>query len=169
MDLRGRHRLDGHIATVTIDRVLLGIVSHPAAGHFVVPQRDIDTSPEVLIADRLGRAEVFPAEIVLSPFDQPVLQTASDVAIRGDQGDFARLIEGFEPSDHGHEGDAIGVEDGFVIPGFRFKAVFDVFQDESPSACIVLWETECLSRCAFAEQQKMGLDRGNHASLGSEC
>jgi hypothetical protein len=65
--------LDWHIATITIDRVLLGIVSHPTAGHFVVPQGDIDTSPEVLIADRLDRAEVFPAEVVFSPFDQPVL------------------------------------------------------------------------------------------------
>ena len=56
-----------------------------------------------------------------------------------------------------------------MIPGFCFNAVFDVFQDESPSACIVFGKTERLSRCAFAEQQKMGLDRGNHASLGSEC
>jgi hypothetical protein len=113
---------------------VLWIVGHPTAGDFVVSQCDIDASPEISVSDRLDRTEVFPAEVGFTPFTQSVLQTASNVAVVGNHGDFAGLIEGFETSDHGDKSNTIGVQNFFVIAGFDFLPRFHVLEDKPPAA-----------------------------------
>ena len=68
---------------------------HPAALNLVECQRSIDPSPNVRIAYGLHGPEVLPRKIIVPPFGQSVLQTASDVATGGDKRYSARLFQRF--------------------------------------------------------------------------
>ncbi len=68
---------------------------HPAALNLVVSQGSVDAFPEICISDGLNGSEVFPGEIVFSPFRQTIPQSAKYITAACHQCDTARLFERF--------------------------------------------------------------------------
>ncbi len=111
---------------------------HPAALDLVECQRSIDPSPNVRIAYGLHGPEVLPRKIIVSPFGQSVLQTASDIATGGDKRYSARLFQRFQPAKHRNQCASVCGERWLNVRCLRPFACFDVLQNEFPTATICI-------------------------------
>src|ERR1700759_301345 len=62
-------------------------------------ERPVDSTPEVVIANRGDAAESFPLPMVFAPLGELPADSAADVAAAGEQRDAGRSIERFEAAD----------------------------------------------------------------------